>query len=648
MKERVKKVNYAEVDSDVDLDEEEREVERMKQQQLDQVNNNNQGKERWRYFWHYHYNSKLLLDLPFDLFAEVCSHLDGKDLLALAKVNTIIRNLLLSRSSRSIWSALRRKLGYPLPAGFNELDFALFEYSKICQMCGSRVKYEELTAYLRKRFCHKCYLAQTISSKGLKSAWPDLHPAASQCVRSIDKGPTWMGNSSATRYLTSDLNAVDTELKELEERDELAVSLSENQASKGSSTRSRRSNNNAVVLGANHVENFIKEKQKWVKSEQQVELFLFRSTRGRLEKLEREAVAARRKAIEARRESFLKSLEDNHGWQHDEADYLWYWNDELAPKVSIGEDPDAWSQCRLVVREKLDKRALEYSEAAARGARRALIRPYYDTLKLQGPTIIPSLWDFERLQSIRPLWEPESAVVSDEIWEQIQPELKEELEKYEEKCRVEAIRAILAANQGLSSSSSLSKDPADYPESIYDDNFFTRITSHFVSWQGRWSITVCSYPEMTGDQYFYGFPNLDDLISPRQILIIRSLVEAAGFNLATTSYSDLGLLEPNFVWVNGPRKKFRERKIKRSWINMLHHALRRGPSQRKIAQGERFDFEYRPDLDEDDDDEDSQPSDSDAEDEEEEETGDGQSEAGPGEEQGAQEDAENVDESDED
>lgn len=42
MKERSKKVNYAEVDSDVDLDEEERELERMKQrqQQLVQVNKN--------------------------------------------------------------------------------------------------------------------------------------------------------------------------------------------------------------------------------------------------------------------------------------------------------------------------------------------------------------------------------------------------------------------------------------------------------------------------------------------------------------------------------------------------------------------------------------------------------------------------------
>ncbi|GAA5947313.1 hypothetical protein JCM3765_001621 [Sporobolomyces pararoseus] len=696
MKERVKKIDYAEVDSDVDLDEEEREVERMKQQQLNQVNNNNnnKGKKGGGTFGTTNnnkkkkrkmkvdksdgpsYNSKLLLDLPFDLFAEVCSHLEGKDLLALAKVNTTIRNLLLSRSSRSIWSALRRKLGYPLPAGFNELDFALFEYSKICQvslarlfveqlqhvelelkgyplptgfneldfalfeyskicqMCGSRVKHEELTAHLRKRFCHKCYLSQTISSKGLKSAWPDLHPAATQCVRSIDKGPTWMGNSSATRCLTSDLNAVDAELKELEEQDELAVSLLENQAFKGSSTRSRRSNNNAEVLEANHVENFIKAKQVWVKSEQQTSKQITKIRERRRQDPAREREALRKAARDARN-AILQSLEDDHDWQSDEADYLRRWNmfESLAPRISIEEDPEAWSKCRQLVRTTVDNEISRRIKEQASYARRGRVLPYYDSLKISESgtrDVFPRILEFFEFTSIKPLWEPENAIINDEIWEQIQPALKEELDKYEEKGRVEAIRAILAANQGLSSTSSLSKNPLDYPESIYNDNFFSQMTSRFRSSSRGSTYSLDPYPSAVRRYYLHNINSLERRIDPRQILIIRSLSKAAGLNPETASFSDFDDLGSAFVWVNDPRQSYRKRKIKRSFLEMLDHALRKGPSQRKIAQGERFEFEYRPDLDKDDEDEDSQPSDTDAEDEEEEEKEGGEDEPDEG------------------
>ncbi|GAA5983123.1 hypothetical protein JCM5350_007885 [Sporobolomyces pararoseus] len=657
MKERVKKVNYAEVDSDVDLDEEERELERMKQQQqhhLDQVNknkgtkagdtfgatNNNNSKKKKRKTHSSKsagskYNSKLLLDLPFDLFSEVCSHLEGKDLLALAKVNKTIRNILLSRGSRSIWSALRRKLGYPLPDGFNELGFALLEYSKICQICSSSVSSQELTVFLRKRFCYKCYLVQTISSKGLKSAWPDLHSAAVDCVRFIDRGLTWMGNSTATRYLTSDLQAVDAELKELEEQDELAASLLENQASKGSSTRSRRSNLNNQKVEENHVEKFIKERKEWVESEQQTSVNIV-ANRKRLEKLEKEAVEAREEDIRARRESLLQSLEDNHGWQHDEVDYLKRWNtiEKIAPKASIEEDPEAWSQCRRLVRNEVDEEARRLNQLQAQGARQELVTPYYDALRLREydqRSVFPDSSDFLDFASIQPLWKPETAVINDEIWQQIKPDLKRDLEEYEEMCRVEAIRIILAANQGLSSTSSLSKNPADYPESIYDDNFFSRITSRFSAGFTRWRIVLKPFPEVTRQGYPFDIRNLEYRISSRQILIIRLLSKAAGLDPETASYSDFDRLGSAFVWVNDPRKSFRQRKVKRSFLKMFHHALRKGPSKRKIAQGETFEFEYRSAL-EDADDEGSQDSDDDEDEVEEEEEEDGEEDEGESEE----------------
>ncbi|GAA5993326.1 hypothetical protein JCM5350_001566 [Sporobolomyces pararoseus] len=654
MKERSKKVNYAEVDSDVDLDEEERELERAKQQQqqLVQVNknkgtkagdtfgatNNNNSKKKKRKTQASKtggskYNSKLLLDLPFDLFSEACSHLEGKDLLALAKVNKTIRNILLSRGSRSIWSALRRKLGYPLPDGFNELDFALFEYSKICQICSSSVSSQELTVFLRKRFCYKCYLVQTISSKGLKSAWPDLHSAAVDCVRFVDRGLSWMGNSTATRYLTSDLQAVDAELKELEEQDELAASLLENQASKGSSTRSRRSNLNNQKVEENHVEKFIKERKEWVESEQQTSQDIAEN-RKRLDAEAREEKFARQEAAEA----VIQSLEDSHGWQRDEADYLKYGDtfEKFAPKVSIEEDPEAWSKCRRLVRDKVDKQARELDEAEAQYARRELVTPYYDALKLREydeRTVFPSPWVFNHLPSIQPLWKPETAIIDDEIWQQIQPGLKEDLDKYEERCRIAAIRMILAANQGLASTSSLSKNPIDYPESVYDDNFFSRATSLFVNrrWGRTPSLDLRPYAEATRQEYFYDIHSLQYQIDSRQVLIIRSLVEAAGLDPETATTDDLDELEPAFVWTNDPRKRYRKRQIKRSWFELLDSALLKGPTKNKIAQGEGFEFEYRPDLEDEDDD--SQVSDEDEEEEEDEvngEEGEGETDEGDG------------------
>lgn len=72
------------------------------------------------------------------------------------------------------------------------------------------------------------------------------------------------------KYLISDLQAVDNELKELEEEDETAASLLENLRSKGTSTRTRRSNEAVKEVAAGKVESYVKEKHEWVKVEQKV------------------------------------------------------------------------------------------------------------------------------------------------------------------------------------------------------------------------------------------------------------------------------------------------------------------------------------------------------------------------------------------
>ncbi|GAA5900342.1 uncharacterized protein JCM6883_002814 [Sporobolomyces salmoneus] len=374
---RKKKINYAEVDSDVDLDEEERELDKIKA--LEQLNSNeNKSKkvgdtfgttrESYRLYPKCSegskadlspsriqpdsqargnskkkrrtnarkvdrqstatpepdeptYDSKLLLDLPFDLFVEVCSHLEGKDLLSLAKVNTVLRNILLSRGARSIWSSLRRKLGFPLPDGLSEIDFALLEYSETCQ-------------------------------------WE----------------PTGVENNLLVRkFLISDLETVDQVLKELEDDDENAISQLQSVRAKGSSTRPRRSNTNEEVIEANHVENFVREKQEWVKNEQNTSEQIIVNRK----RLAQEARNAERERREARRKA-IEAQVAYHQWADDEAEYLKRWEmfDQVAPKVAYADDPAAWTDCRTLIRKVLDDEIAEELKEEALEARRSRLESY--------------------------------------------------------------------------------------------------------------------------------------------------------------------------------------------------------------------------------------------------------------------------------
>ncbi|GAA5900248.1 uncharacterized protein JCM6883_002785 [Sporobolomyces salmoneus] len=548
------------------------------------------------------YDSKLLLDLPFDLFVEVCSHLEGKDLLSLAKINTVLRNILLSRGARSIWSSLRRKLGFPLPDGLSEIDFALFEYSYKCQFCEGRAVRSEGWIFLRVRTCWKCSKEHTISSKGLKKAWPGLHGKATQCVRFVDEGTTFLfDNPRPFKYLVSDLAIIDEQLKELEEQDDIAVSLLQSVSSKGSSTRSRRSNVNVQSFEANHVENFVKERQEWVKQEQETTRAIIANRK----RLKEESDKARTAQYEAQRKScelLRQCLENEHGWNSEETARIGWMNPrDGKPKVSIEEDPEAWSNFRSQIRNAIDKDAAENEKRKAQNDRKALLRPYYDDLEFDKDEwdVFPSFDQFARLKSIKALWHDEGAVVNDEIWRKNRSKLFEELDTFVEQNRIEAIRYILAANRGLSSTSSLSKDPADYPEETFGSSFFSRSTSLFVhhtpTGSGTYTIAIGPWPYITTRPFYQGSYSLQYLISPRHIAIFQALAAAAGLKAEQIDVPALDALGDHFIWTNDPRKSIRKLRIHLSWTELLYEILRRGLSARKIGAGERIEIEYCPD-----------------------------------------------------
>ncbi|GAA6032984.1 hypothetical protein JCM8097_000084 [Rhodosporidiobolus ruineniae] len=82
------------------------------------------------------------------MLAEVSSYLEVPDLISLAKVSKQFHKLVLSPSTRSYWTALRRCDGYELPSGMDELSFCLFVYGKNCQLAQVPSDYLRLLALL--------------------------------------------------------------------------------------------------------------------------------------------------------------------------------------------------------------------------------------------------------------------------------------------------------------------------------------------------------------------------------------------------------------------------------------------------------------------------------------------------------------------
>jgi hypothetical protein len=186
------------------------------------------------------------------------------------------------------------------------------------------------------------------------------------------------------KYLVSDLQAVDNELKELEEEDETAISLLENLRSKGTSTRTRRSNEVVEEIAAGKVESYVKEKNEWVKVEQKVRSnfvvvvslksdgfrFLQASQKycknlKRLESETADEASARRQAVRDFQVAYVafrlvssteqladlhssvsistaETLKDDYDWKDDERDYLLRWGifEKLAPKATVAAKPE--------------------------------------------------------------------------------------------------------------------------------------------------------------------------------------------------------------------------------------------------------------------------------------------------------------------
>ncbi|KDR68186.1 hypothetical protein GALMADRAFT_1048022 [Galerina marginata CBS 339.88] len=113
-----------------------------------------------------------LSSLPMELILETAKSLHPKDLLALCRVNILLRDRLLARSARSCWrETLNNVLGLPdCPAGLTDPQYASFVFDIFCMACGALSRRTCQTfPSLRSRLCKLCRPRNLINGNQLRT-----------------------------------------------------------------------------------------------------------------------------------------------------------------------------------------------------------------------------------------------------------------------------------------------------------------------------------------------------------------------------------------------------------------------------------------------------------------------------------------------
>ncbi|KAJ7470603.1 hypothetical protein FB451DRAFT_1254254 [Mycena latifolia] len=100
---------------------------------------------------------KRMLEMPMDLFYEICCHLEPAKLLLFARTNKKLRAILMARRSTSIWRAARQNVSAPDPPScMAEPAWTnlLYTPNGICFECDTKTNYIDFA--LRRRLCLEC------------------------------------------------------------------------------------------------------------------------------------------------------------------------------------------------------------------------------------------------------------------------------------------------------------------------------------------------------------------------------------------------------------------------------------------------------------------------------------------------------------
>ncbi|KPV73881.1 uncharacterized protein RHOBADRAFT_54472 [Rhodotorula graminis WP1] len=527
----------------------------------------------------------LLLKLPFDLVAEICSHLNGGELLQLSRTCKTLREFLYGPQSSSIWAASRQRRGLVLPEDMTEQQLADLLHRTTCVICEGDWAYATVY-YLRTFLCWTCEKIKFIQGSKIRNGLQGLHPQARQCVR-YDPGRLDQPKAKYT-YVIHELWAESAKLYELAEQDE-AVAHAHGASRSKKSKRAKGASSD--VPGADSLAKYVKEKEEWVERGQAVSQSLHDAIqaelRARQQLIEDEN---KRKSDEqqAKIADFHRNLRNEHDWTEAETTWLGARLYHLqAPRTVPDVDPAGWAAFRILVKSQIAREATATAARLAFETRRDAIKPYYDSFKAAQPglvsRVVPEFAFFLDWSAVKPLWQPvEAAPVSDAIWARALPAIRKNFDDYQEELRVEAIRAILWATTRTAPAS---RDPADYPESTYDQDWFERPTAMFWG-ESHANLSISfprPFPDTLWDHQAVGCRKewLRKHIGDHDVAIMRVILDAVGCKEASTKWWHLGGFD--LRWVDSPYKQAKERNRRYNYVELLYALKRRGPKAYQLA-----------------------------------------------------------------
>lgn len=236
----------------------------------------------------------------------------------------------------------------------------------------------------------------------------------------------------------------------------------------------------------------------------------------------------------------------------------------------------AWRSYRKTIQQELAESAARQAELAAQRSRENRLAPLFQKLKVSPDEswheVFPNFHQFVKLKHVKALCEENEALIEDKALRKAAktatPAIRQDLQEFFDSIKVDVIRHILAANQGVHVST-ISSDPDDYDDSIYDDDFFSRATSLLSSFRHQDRLLqIGPFPAFsTTSTWTYYQTELRSLKSVRQTQAIRAMVEAAGLDVGSASMADLEDLGESFCWLNHPSKTMRETKY--DWLTLV-------------------------------------------------------------------------------
>ncbi|RPD73471.1 hypothetical protein L226DRAFT_613986 [Lentinus tigrinus ALCF2SS1-7] len=110
-----------------------------------------------------------MLNVPMDVFFEIISHLEPKDILQLSRVSKELRSMLRSPTSRHVWVTARKNVEPALPEPPEDMSeplYAFLVFERFCQGCGHG-RAQNADYALRVRLCGNCWRTDTAKGKDI-------------------------------------------------------------------------------------------------------------------------------------------------------------------------------------------------------------------------------------------------------------------------------------------------------------------------------------------------------------------------------------------------------------------------------------------------------------------------------------------------